>query len=315
MDILVTEEIDAPALRRLGERHELVRDGDLWKDPARLAAAIGGARAVIVRNQTRLTAAILGAAPRLAAIGRLGVGLDNIDLSAASEAGVVVIAPLEANATSVAELAFGLILALARKIPSADRSTKAGGWDRKGCTGVELDGRTLALCGHGRIGRRVAERAAAFGMRVVVHDPCAAADLPGRCERLEDALAQADFVSVHMPLTPETRRRFGADAFAAMKRGAFFVNTSRGGLVDEAALAAALRDGQLGGAALDVREVEPPAPPGELERFENVILTPHVGAFTDEAQTRTFEAVAADVDRVLRGEPARDFVNFAKPRR
>lgn len=313
MDILITEELDAPALRQLAEKHELVRDGAMWKDPAKLKAAISSARAVIVRNQTQLTAEIIAAAPRLAAIGRLGVGLDNIDLPAASKAGVVVIAPLDANAASVAELTLGLMLALARKIPAADRSTKAGGWDRKGCTGIELDGRTLALSGCGRIGRRVAARAAAFGMRVVVFDPFAGADVPEKCERLEDAVAQADFVSVHMPLTPETRRKFDARTFSAMKRGAFFINTSRGGLVDEAALAAAIRSGHLGGAGLDVRGVEPPSAIGELEQLDNVILTPHVGAFTDEAQTRTFEAVAADIDRVLRGEPAQNFVNFAKP--
>lgn len=310
--ILITEDLDAPAITQLGGKYRVVRDGALWKDPAKLKDAIGDARAVMVRNQTPLTAEIIAAAPRLVAIGRVGVGLDNIDVRAASNAGVVVIAPLDANATSVAELALGLMLALARKIPLGDRSTKAGGWDRKGCTGLELDGRTLALCGYGRIGRQVAARAAAFGMRVVVFDPFA--DGPAKCERLEDALAQADFVSAHMPLTPETRHRFDAQTFNAMKRGAFFINTSRGGLVDEAALLAALRDGHLGGAALDVREVEPPAARGELEKLDSVILTPHIGAFTAEAQTRTFEAVSADIDRVLSGEPAQNFVNFPEPR-
>lgn len=315
MDILVTEELDAPAIQRLAEKHRLLRDGTLWKDAAKLKAAIREARAVMVRNQTQITAEIIAAAPQLVAIGRLGVGLDNIDVPAASKAGVVVIAPLDANATSVAELTLGLMLALARKIPAGDRSTKAGGWDRKGCTGIELDGRTLALCGYGRIGRRVAARAEAFGMRVIVFDPFAGTDTPGRCGRLEDALAQADFVSVHMPLTAETKHMFDTGKFDVMKRGAFFINTSRGGLVDEAALVAALRSGQLAGAGLDVREVEPPRAATELETLDNVILPPHIGAFTAEAQTRTFEAVAADIDRVLRGEPAQNFVNFAQPRR
>lgn len=322
MDILISEELDAPAIQRLGEKFHLVRDGALWKNPAALKAAIRDARAILIRNQTQVTAEIIAATPRLAAIGRLGVGLDNIDVPAASEAGIVVIAPLDANATSVAELALGLMLALARRIPRGDRSTKTGGWDRQGCTGIELAGKTLAVCGFGRIGRKVASLARAFSMKVMVFDPFVSPDAPilgetgaALCGRLEEALAQADFVSAHMPLTAETRRQFSADAFGMMKRGAFFVNTSRGGLVDEAALLAALQSGQLRGAALDVRAVEPPEALGEVERLDNVILTPHIGAFTAEAQTRTFEAVADDIDRVLCGQPAMHFVNFAEPGR
>ena len=170
----------------------------------------------------------------------MGVGLDNIDLTTASKLGVVVVAPLNANAVSVAELALGFMLALARKIPQSDRSTKAGGWDRRGCTGVELDGKTVAICGLGRIGRLVAVRARAFGMKIVVFDPFVKADSPALaetgatlCSKLTDALAVADFVSVHSPLTSETRHLFNTQAFAAMKRGACFLNTSRGGVMDE----------------------------------------------------------------------------------
>jgi D-3-phosphoglycerate dehydrogenase len=205
-------------------------------------------------------------------------------------------------------------LALARKIPQADRSTKAGGWDRKGCTGVELDGKTFAICGFGRIGRKVAACARAFGMKTVVYDPFVKSE-PSAVATLEEALAQADFVTTHSPLTPETRRMFNARAFGLMKRGAFFINTSRGGVVDEAALLEALRRGHLGGAALDVREQEPPAEKIGLEQLDNVILAPHVGAFTVESQTRTFEAVAGDVDRILSGQPATNFVNMARPTR
>jgi D-3-phosphoglycerate dehydrogenase / 2-oxoglutarate reductase len=322
MDILISEEIDAPAITRLAEKYGVVRNGVLWKDADKLSAAVRDARAIIIRNQTQVTAGLLEAAPQLIGIGRCGVGLDNIDAAAASNLGVVIIAPLGANATSVAELTFGLMLSLARKIPVADRSTKSGGWDRKTCTGVELEGRTLAICGFGRIGRKVAERARAFGMRIVVFDPFVKEGAPELreadatlCARLEDALKVADFVTTHMPLTPETKQMFNARAFAAMKPGAFFINTSRGGVVDEAALLNVLRVRALAGAALDVRATEPPAGRGELETMDNVILTPHLGAFTTQAQTRTFEAVAADIDRLLRGEPAVNFVNFPKPKR
>lgn len=322
MDILITEDLDAPAIRRLAEQYEVVRDDSLWKDAAKLRTAIRDARTIMIRNQTNLTAALLDAAPNLIGIGRVGVGLDNVDVQAASKLGVVVIAPLDANATSVAEFTIALLLALARKIPSADRSTKAGGWDRKGCTGLEVDGKTLTICGFGRIGRKVGALAHAFGMQVLVYDPFVEIEMPDSpvigatfCQRLEDALAEADFVTTHAPLTPETRHMFDTRTFAMMKRGAFFINTSRGGMVDEAALLQALQSGHLGGAALDVRETEPPRRELGFATMENVILTPHIASFTAEAQARTFEAVAADIDRLLRGEVAIHFVNMARPQR
>lgn len=321
MDILISEELTTPAVQSLLKKHEVVYDASLWKDPAQLFAAVGNARTLMVRNQTQVTAELLAAAPNLMAVGRLGVGLDNIDVEAASRLGIVVIAPLDANATSVAELTMGLILALARRIPQADRSTKEGGWDRKGCMGIELDGKTLTICGFGRIGRLVATRAHAFGLRILAFDPFIDRDSPVLresgaiwCQHLESALAESDFVTTHSPLTNATRHFFNERAFAAMKRGAFFVNTSRGGVVDEADLLAALKCGHLGGAALDVREVEPPSVRSGFEALNNVILTPHLGAATAEAQTRTFETVAADIDRVLRGEAAESFVNFARPK-
>ena len=322
MDILVSEELDSPAIEKLAGKYPLVRQGGLWKNPAELKSAIAGARAILIRNQTPLTAEVLAAAPKLLAIGRVGVGLDNIDVPAATKAGIVVIAPLDANAVSVAELTMAFALALARKIPQADRSTKAGGWDRKGCTGVELAGKTFAICGFGRIGRKVAVMARAFGMKTVTYDPFVKADSPLLTETgtswagtLEEALAGADFISTHSPLTPETRHLFNAQVFGRMKRGAFFINTSRGGVVDEAALREALRGGHLGGAALDVREKEPSDGKTGFEELENVILAPHIGAFTVESQARTFEAVAGDVDRILSGLPAQNFVNLARPTR
>jgi len=322
MDILITEDLDAPAVERLATHFNVSRDPLVWKDRPALKAQIAAARAILVRNQTQLTAEILAAAPKLLAIGRVGVGLDNIDVAAATKSGIVVIAPLNANAVSVAEFTLGLLLALARKIPAADRTTRAGAWDRKGSIGAELQGKTLAIVGFGRIGRLVAARARAFGMLLLMFDPFVPADSATlsdagvqSCARLENALGAADFISVHLPLTKRTRYLFDTHAFAATKPGACFINTARGSVVDENALLAALQAGRLAGAALDVRETEPPAKPSALDSMPNVVLTPHIGAFTVEAQTRTMEAVCDDVERVLQGRPAANFVNFARPDR
>jgi D-3-phosphoglycerate dehydrogenase len=321
MDVLVSEDLQAPSIELLAQRYKVVCDGSLWQQPARLKSAIAEAKVLMVRNQTQVTAELLKSAPGLLGIGRVGVGLDNIDVATASSLGIVVVAPLDANAVSVAELTIGLILAMTRKIPQANRSTQEGNWDRKGCTGIELAGKTLAICGLGRIGRMVARLARAFGMRVLAFDSLVRADSPAAresgarlCRSLAEALSSADFVSLHLPLTRETQHLFDAKMFAAIKRGACFINTSRGGVVDEAALLEALQSGRLAGAALDVRELEPPKP-GVLESMPNVILTPHIGSFTVEAQERTFNAVTTDVDRLLSGQPALNFVNFDRPRR
>jgi D-3-phosphoglycerate dehydrogenase len=320
MDILISEEVDAPAVQALASRFAVLKEPTLWTNASLLKERVREARAIMVRNQTRVDAELLANAPDLVAVGRVGVGLDNIDLQTATEMGVVVIAPLNANATSVAELTVGLILSLARKIPFGDRSTRSGSWDRKGCTGIELDGKTLVICGFGRIGRLVAARARSFGLKLAVFDPFVRSDSDALREvgarhftNLNDALASADFVTVHSPLTAETRHMFNQRSFSAMKPGAFFINTSRGGVVDERALLAALESGKLGGAALDVRESEPPGR-SAFETMDNVVLTPHIAAFTREAQTRTIEAVCEDLDRVLRGEPAVNYVNLAQPK-
>src|SRR5262245_61383047 len=234
MDILVTEDIKAEVLDRLAEQYRVVRDGTLWKDGSRLRDQIREARTIIIRNQTRLTAELFAAAPKLLAIGRHGVGLDNIDLDAASQAGVVGLAPLDANALSVAELSMGLILALAGVIPAADRSTKNGQRERIRFTGIEMAAKKLGICGFGHIGRKVVHLAHAFGMRIVVFDPFVKTDSvafrevgAALCPQLEEALARAEFVTAHSPLTAETWHTFNARRFAAMKNGAFFINTSR----------------------------------------------------------------------------------------
>jgi D-3-phosphoglycerate dehydrogenase / 2-oxoglutarate reductase len=322
MEILISEDLDSPAIQKLAGKYQIVREPELWRDAAKLKSRIAEARAVMVRNQTKLTAEVLSEAKNLLAIGRVGVGLDNIDVKFATEKGIVVIAPLNANATSVAELTLGLMLSLARKIPFGDRSTKSGEWDRKNCTGIELDRKTILICGFGRIGRMVAARAKVFGMRIVVFDPFIDENSTHIGEvgatlatKLEDGLAVADFVTVHSPLTPETKHMFNGKTFAAMKKGSFFINTSRGGVMDEMALLIALQTNHLGGAALDVREIEPPKEKSTFNEMDNVILTPHIGAFTGEAQARTMEAVCDDLDRVLRGEAAINFVNIPQASR
>lgn len=317
MDILIPEEVEQASVEWLCQKYHVVINTGLCKRESDLARALQDARTVLIRNRTQLPSEMLAQAPKLLGIGRLGVGLDNIDVGTASKLGMVVVAPLGANAVSVAELTLGLVIALARRIPFADRSTKAGGWERARCTGIELQDRVLAICGWGRIGRLVSQYAAALGLRIRLFDPYVDSTrsdvLPKAasfCSTLHEAVSEGDFVSLHIPLTQETYRLIDADAVGHMKHGAFLINTSRGQLVDEAALIDALQKGHLAGAALDVRECEPPAHSTGLEQMENVILTPHIGAFTHEAQQRTYDAVTSDLDRLLQGQPALHSVNF-----
>lgn len=305
-EILVTENITGAAMTRLRQTHDVAFEPDLWNSPE-LAGRLAGVRAVIVRNQTQVTRELIERAGRLEIIARAGAGLDNVDTVAAAEAGIVVTyAPAE-NSLSVAELVLGLLLSLARRIPSAWADTRSGGWDRKTFTGVELSGRTLGIVGFGRIGRLVADRARAFGIRLLAFDeflPATAIEAAGaKPVSFEKLLAESDAVSVHVPLLDSTRGLFGARQFAMMKPTAWFLNASRGEVVDEAALVLALQSGEIAAAALDVRDTEPPVR-GPLEDMDNVILTPHIGAFTDEAQERVVELVCRDVISVLSGGKA-----------
>jgi D-3-phosphoglycerate dehydrogenase len=319
-DVVVSENISGPAMDAFRGEHSVVYDPDLWKSPERLKGLLAGARALIVRNQTKVTAEVIAAAPKLQVIARAGVGYDNIDVAAASAAGVVVTYTPAANAVSVAELAIGLILAFARNIPAAHADTAAGGWNRIRYMGRELAGATLGVVGFGRIGQLTATRAKAFDMRIVASDiflkpgapPLAA--MAAELLSLDDLLAAADFVSIHVPLTPETDKLIGAAQLSKMKPTSVLINTSRGEVVDEPALLAAVEAKQIAGAALDVRRQEPPQR-GELEKLPNVVLLPHLGAFTHEAQGRVIEAVCRDVAHVLAGRPAEEFVNFAAPKR
>jgi D-3-phosphoglycerate dehydrogenase len=319
-DVLITENIAGQPVDELKEKFKVSFQPDLWKDCPSLLAAVGSARALIVRNQTRVTAELIAAAGRLEVIARAGVGLDNIDVAAASAAGIVVTSTPSQNSISVAELAIGLMLALNRKIVAADRHVRGGGWARNQYMGGELWGKTLGLVGLGRIGCMTARRAAAFGMEIAAYDPFVDLDSPlvaevrPRMLPLDDLLASADVVCCHVPLTPETRGLMDLAKFRRMKRSAILVNVARGEIVDEADLVRALQERLIVGAALDVRDREPPVV-GALEAMENVVLTPHIGAFTHEGQHRVTAAVCRDVASVLAGRPAQNYVNFAKPKR
>ncbi|MFT4557797.1 MAG: hydroxyacid dehydrogenase [Planctomycetales bacterium] len=319
-EILVSENITGEAMTRLRETHDVAFEPDLWQDVDQLAEQLQAARAIIVRNQTKVTRELIAAAPNLQIIGRAGAGLDNIDTDAASESGIVVSYTPSENAVSVAELVLGFMLTAVRRIPSAWLHTRSGGWNRMQFVGGELSGKTLGIVGLGRIGRLVAERARAFGMTIIAHDefidPTSpfVADLNARLTSLDDLLTQSDFVSVHVPLTPETRNCFSSDAFQKMKSSAWFINASRGEVVDEAGLLQALNKKQIAGAALDVRSQEPPED-NELAKLANVILTPHIGAFTNEAQERVVAAVCDDVKAVLAGNSAVNAFNYPKPKK
>jgi D-3-phosphoglycerate dehydrogenase len=310
--VIVVSEMLAPPgpelLRASGR--EVTIDQALWREPERLFAEAAAAEALIVRNQTRVDKALLEAAPKLRVVGRLGVGLDNIDMGAARARGVTVTAARNANAIAVAEYVLAAMLHAARDLGAANASVRAGAWDRVHFGGTELWGRTLGLIGAGEIGRRVAKRAEAFGMLVIGYDPLVGPFDYGPAEQaiellpLEEVLARSDYVSLHVPLIPATRNLIDATALARMRPHAVLINTSRGGIVDEAALLEALTAGRLYRAVLDVREVEPPPADDPLRGSDAVILTPHVAGLTAQAQERTSQLVVADVLRVLNGERA-----------
>ncbi len=318
--ILISEDVTGGGIERLKARYEVHYDPDLWKKIPELERMIPGFDALIVRNQTQVNASLMAKAKALRVIGRAGAGYDNIDVPAATQEGVVVAFSPEENAVSVAEHVFALLLALARKIPGADKSTKEGGWERKKYHGFELHGKTLGILGLGKIGVRVALRAKAFGMRILAHDAYLSSTSLHVTESgafltsFDRVLAEADFLTIHLPLTPETRGILNGEALRKMKKTAFLINTSRGEVLAEADLGQVLKQGGIAGAALDVREKEPPGE-SPLHGLDNVILTPHTAGLTHEAQEKVVDAVAEDVDRVLAGQPALRYVNLAVPKK
>lgn len=305
--IVVSEFLHQDALDLLARRAQLAYDPDLHAKPGELKAALAGAAALVVRNQTRVTGRLLQGTS-LQAVGRVGVGLDNLDLTALRAAGVTVTWAPGSNATSVAEYVIGAMLTLARLFPQTSSKVHAGQWDRQSAIGFELQGRTLGIVGLGDIGSRVGRRAAALGMRLLASDPALAPEAPILAELgvtlvpLPELLASADVVSLHTPLLPSTRGMIADETLALMKSGSYLINTARGGLVDESALARALREGRLAGAALDVRDPEPPGANDQLAGLANVLLTPHIAGVTQESMRRACTHVSEDVLRVLSGQ-------------
>ena len=308
--VLVADEIPQEGLAALAgdPRFRLVEKTGLSGDA--LADAVAEADAVLVRSSTTITRASLARAEHLQVIGRAGVGVDNIDVDAATERGIAVLNAPSGNTISAAELTFALLLSMARRIPAADRSMRAGEWDRKSFKGIELLGKTLGLVGAGRIGGEVARRARAFGMRVLTYDPYLSEEraqaLDMELAELDRVLAESDIVSLHVPLTDATAGLLDARRLACMKKGAYLVNAARGGVVDEAALAEAVRSGHLAGAALDVYAEEPLPAEHPLRGLERIILTPHLGAATAEAQQNVAIEIAEAVrDALLEGDLSR----------
>lgn len=303
--ILLYEDMHEAGKNLLAEKAELVFAVSL--DEQVLVEQVRDVDAIIIRANGRVTARIMDAAPRLKVIGRHGVGLDGIDLEAAKARGIPVVYTPNANTESVAEQCVGLMLALSKQIARADKAIRQERWHvRYEYIGQEMLGRTLGLVGMGRIGGRVAEIChVAFHMPVIYYDvvnyPQAEEKLGAKRLPLNDVLTQADYVSVHVPLLPATKGMLGREQFVLMKKGAIFINTARGPIVDEAALVEALRGGHLAGAGLDVYAVEPTPADNPLFQLENVVLTPHMSAHTDDALS-AMSMVAADVLRVLEGE-------------
>lgn len=282
--------------------------------PEELAAIIGEYHALVVRSETRVTAEIFAAAKQLQAVGRAGVGVDNIDLPAATERGVIVVnAPL-GNTISAAEHAVGLMLALARHIPDADASLRGGEWKRAKFVGVEVRGKTLGIVGLGQVGSEVARRAKGLDMDVVAYDPFVSPDRAAvlgveLAESLDDVLARADFLSLHTVLTAQTKHLIGEREFAKMRPSLRLVNTARGDLIDIDALVAAVDGGKIAGAAIDVFPQEPPDMAAPVLHNDRIVVTPHLGASTAEAQERVAVDVAKQILAILRGEPAQYAVN------
>jgi D-3-phosphoglycerate dehydrogenase len=306
--VLVREAIAPAGVDLLRKLFDVDVDSD-----SDLAEIIDRYDAIVIRSATKLTADLIGRASHLKVIGRAGVGVDNVDVEAATRRGIIVANAPESTVVSAAEHTIGLLVALARNIPQAHAALKQGRWERKAYGGIELAGKTLGVLGFGRIGQQVARRAGGLGMRVIAYDPFVSADRfrelgVERVEKPDDIYAAAEFLTLHLPLNAETTRSVGAAAFAQMRDGVRLINAARGELVDEPALVEALKSGKVAGAALDVFCEEPYS--GPLLEFDNVVVTPHLAASTDEAQDRAGVIVAEQVAAALGGGLVTNAVNI-----
>ena len=304
--------VEWTSFRRDGAIEAVVKTGLSEKE---LVDLIPDFSALVVRSQTTVTADILNAGAKLRVVGRAGVGVDNVDVDTATHRGVIVLNAPGGNTVSTAEHAFSLLLSAARKIPQADANVRSKNWDKKNFEGVELYNKTLGIIGMGRIGGELSRRAIAFGMRVVAYDPYLSASRARSLQvelvdELDDLLTGADFISLHTPLTAETRHILDAARLRKTRRGVRVINCARGGLIDEAALAQALRDGQVAGAALDVFEIEPLPADSPLRGAPNIVLTPHLGASTAEAQESVGIEIAHSIRAALLEGTIRNAVNM-----
>lgn len=307
MKIIISEFMDDASVDELRAAFDTVYEPALVDNRTELLARLGDAEALIVRNRTRVDAAVLDAAPALRVVGRLGVGLDNIDVAACEARGIGVIPATGANAGAVAEYVIGTAMALLRQAYTRSAETAAGKWPRTALSnGREISGKTLGLVGFGGIGQLTARLAQGLGVTVIAYDPMFDAESAvwGKtgvaCRTLDEVLTQSDIVSLHVPLTEQTRNLIGKAALAKMKKTSVVINTSRGGIVDEAALADALRSGRVGGAAIDVFDQEPLPVGSALSDAPNVILTPHIAGVTTESNTRVSALIAERVAAYLR---------------
>ena len=310
--VLIAEELSPATIDALGPDFEIrTCDG---ADRAALLPALAGADAVLIRSATKMDAEAIAAGRQLKVIARAGVGLDNVDVPAATQAGVMVVNAPTSNITSAAELAVGLMLASARNIAPANESLKGGAWKRSKFGGVELLDKTVGIVGLGRIGALVAERLKGFGVSIIAYDPYTtptkAAQLGVRLVELDELLATSDFITVHLPKTPETVGLLGREALAKVKPTVHIINAARGGILDEAALAEAINEGRVAGAGIDVFATEP-CTDSPLFALDQVVVTPHLGASTDEAQEKAGISVAKSVRLALSGEIVPDAVNVS----
>jgi D-3-phosphoglycerate dehydrogenase len=313
MHIVIADQLPASAVGLLKSLAGCTVDAQAGRAPADLARDLADADALVVRSATTVDEALIAAAPHLRVIARAGTGVDNVDVPAASARGIVVMNAPGANSVSVAEHALALMLSLARAVPAADAAMKRGVWDKKKLTGIELRGKTLGLVGLGRIGQEVAARARSFGMEIVAHDPFISEQVAGTLGvellDLDGICARADYISLHIPATPETRHLFNRERLARCRKTARIINTARGELIDEAALAEAITSGQIAGAGLDVFETEPPRD-SSLTALPQVVATPHIAASTVEAQEQVGLETAAAVRDFLMDGIIRNAVNF-----
>jgi len=312
MKIVIADGLPSSAIELLSQPDWDI-DNRQGRQPAELMADLSDADALVVRSATKVTRDVIDAAPKLRVIARAGTGVDNVDVAAATARGIVVMNAPGANSLSVAELAMGLILSMARNIPAADASMKTSKWEKAKFAGAEIRSKTLGLVGLGRIGQEVAARAHAFEMKVIAHDPFISAEMAAtlgvELVSLDDLCARADYISLHLPALPSTRHLFNADRFARCRKGVRIINTARGELIDEAALADAIEHGQVAGAGLDVFDPEPPRN-WRLPLLPQVVATPHIAASTKEAQEQVGSETAAALHDFLKEGIIRNAVNF-----